>query len=77
MSGVTTATSAGGLILILVSFMREMTAGFTAHYTRKGKTMSRPLGSACCDNEVTLISNPGELDRFTCNECHEVCEVVE
>lgn len=39
--------------------------------------MSRPLGSECCDNEVTLISKPGELDRFTCNECHEVCEVVE
>lgn len=39
--------------------------------------MSRPLGSACCDNEVTLISKPGENDRFTCNECHEVCEVVE
>jgi hypothetical protein len=39
--------------------------------------MSRPLGSECCDNEVTLISKPGEKDRFVCEECHQECEVVE
>jgi hypothetical protein len=38
--------------------------------------MSRPLGSECCDWEVTLVSNPGELDKFTCNYCGEVCKVV-
>ena len=39
--------------------------------------MSRPLGSECCDNTVTLISNWNEPDKFTCDDCGEVCEVVE
>jgi len=39
--------------------------------------MSRPLGSACCDYDVTIISNPGEATRFSCMECNEECEVVE
>lgn len=38
--------------------------------------MSRPLGSACCDNEVTMISEFPEPDRFTCNECGQECEIV-
>jgi hypothetical protein len=38
--------------------------------------MSRPLGSECCDNTVTLVSEPGERDRFTCDDCGQECEVV-
>ena len=40
--------------------------------------MSRPLGSECCDNTVTLVSSWDEPEnRFTCDECGEECEVVE
>lgn len=39
--------------------------------------MSRPLGSECCDNTVTLVSKPSDPeDRFTCDECGEECEVI-
>jgi len=39
--------------------------------------MSRPLGSACCDNEVNLINEAGTPSRFACVECGQECEVVE
>lgn len=38
--------------------------------------MSRPLGSECCDNTVTLISGPGQEDKFTCDECGDECGIV-
>jgi hypothetical protein len=35
--------------------------------------MSRPVGSACCDWTVTYV----DLDTSTCDNCQEVCEVIE
>jgi hypothetical protein len=38
--------------------------------------MSRPIGSNCCDWTVTGPMD-GTIDVFTCDNCNEVCEVVE
>jgi len=34
--------------------------------------MSRPIGSACCDNDVSW----DEKGRTVCEECGDVCEVI-
>lgn len=39
--------------------------------------MSKPLGSACCDNTVTGGYDPIRKDDvFTCDECGNECEVL-
>jgi hypothetical protein len=38
--------------------------------------MSQPIGSACCKNTV---SGPvdGTYDVFICDDCEQICEVIE
>jgi hypothetical protein len=36
--------------------------------------MSRPIGSACCDDTVT--NKEGSYDLFNCDYCGKECEVI-